>query len=193
MARRLLLGNMKKEKEMLLTVVNPSIKSFLDLGCGTGEFCEVISPKIYHGIDIDARGIDQARILHPRYKFSKRKTGFKITGKYDLVALIGTVHHLSPKDFRSMLGEILGSLLTKDGKLLIMDPLHEKEQKQFLGKLVFSNDRGNFHRTREQVVSEIRCMFNIIRYETYQERMLTFYLLVGTPIRKGKKFRVDSV
>ena len=130
---RRLLFDMRKQKAMLHSAVEPSCRSVLDLGCGTGEFCDAIPAKAYHGVDTDALGIEQAKKVHPNYSFASMRDVSDIEGSYDLIALMDTVHHLSPKIFKATLDEALGRLLTKKGKLLIIDPVHPKEQEQRLG------------------------------------------------------------
>jgi cyclopropane fatty-acyl-phospholipid synthase-like methyltransferase len=172
---------MSNQKAMFKSAISPSYKSVLDLGCGTGEFCTVVSSKVYHGVDTDALGIDQAKELHPGYSFAPMKTVADVKGTYDLIALIDTVHHLSPEIFKATLNEATKRLLKKGGKLLILDAVHPTEQRKWIGDFIFSHDRGNFQRTKSQVMNEISGKFEVVRYEIFQEKVLTFYLLLAKP------------
>lgn len=183
--RRILTGGLKKEKKMVSSFIDPSFKSILDFGCGTGEFSEIFPPKAYHGVDVDSMGIEQARRMHPRYRFSSINSISDVGGKYELIVLIDMVHHLSPDIFRAALTDFKKRLLSTDGTLLIMDPLHPREQKLSLGRWLFAHDRGNFPRTKEQITSDVSSVFKIVSYELFQENLLTFYLLAARHIKRG--------
>jgi SAM-dependent methyltransferase len=178
---------MNKEKQMILSAIDTKSKSIVDLGCGTGEFSEIFSPKNYYGVDIDSPGIEHAKILHPKYKFSAINSVSDLRGKYEVVALIDTAHHLNPDILRSTLSAIRTRLLAANGTLLIVDPVHPTEQKQLLGKWMFANDRGNFQRTKKEITKEILPIFKTKKYTVFQENILTLYLLLAKPIRKKRQ------
>lgn len=184
--RSVLQSGLKVEKMMLLKAVKKGnlYRSVLDFGCGTGEFSELFSPSAYYGTDIDKSVINHAKVLHPKYRFSVINRASNLNGKYDLILLISTVHHLSPAILKAALSQFQKRLLKKNGALLIMDPVHPKEQRRLFGNWLFSNDRGDFQRTKRQVFSKIANKFKVISYDTFQENLLTFYLLIAKPIKK---------
>ncbi len=186
MVRRLLLKGMKEQKRILRGAIGPSCK-VLDLGCGTGEFCGAIDRDKYYGVDVDVSGIKAAKKMHPGYRFSSIKGVADINGKYDIVAMIDTVHHLSRREFNAILAATHDRLLVRGGKLLIIDAVHPKEQRKWLGSFTFAHDRGNFQRTRKQVASELAGFFRISRYKVFQESILTFYLIIAQPAKQQAK------
>ena len=179
--RRFLLGNMKNQKAMFKSAIASDCKSVLDLGCGTGEFCVVVSPEAYHGVDTDALGIEQAKRLHQGYSFSAMKTAADIPGSYGMVALIDTTHHLSHDILNETFDEAIARLIAPGGKLLIIDAVHPKEQKKWIGSFIFAHDRGNFQRTKEEIMAEVLPKFDVEAYEVFQEKFLTFYKLLAKP------------
>src|SRR5580693_8454328 len=81
--RRILCGNMSKQKEAITTIVDHSFNSVLDFGCGTGEFAEIFQNDSYHGVDIDVQGINYAKKFHPKYNFSIINNAKDIKESYD--------------------------------------------------------------------------------------------------------------
>ncbi len=46
-----------------------NIGKIVDIGCGTGDYCQLFEPKDYLGIDISPKMIDRCKSLYPNYFF----------------------------------------------------------------------------------------------------------------------------
>ena len=187
--RRIMQSGMKKEKGMLASSIRHSVKSVLDIGCGTGEFSELFSPTVYHGVDTDKAGIEHAKRVHPKHKFSSFENISELKGKYDVIIFVDTIHHIPSNMLKKIFLYTKNRLLNENGKLVILGAVHPKEQKLLLGNWLFTNDRGEYQRKKEDIESILRGLFRIKSYKIFQENLLTFYLLEAIlPTKESKAF-----
>jgi SAM-dependent methyltransferase len=57
-------------RAVLNRLISPFVKnSIVEIGCGYGRLCEAFSSQFYLGLDINPEAIEQARLLHPNYRF----------------------------------------------------------------------------------------------------------------------------
>ncbi len=92
----------------------------LDYGCGVGALAEFFSPESYIGVDDDAVSLAIAKKEHPAYIFLfKDNIGMRV-GSFNSVALLAVIEHVN--DGESLL-RLLGSLLVKDGSIVLTTPL----------------------------------------------------------------------
>jgi SAM-dependent methyltransferase len=66
----------------------------LDMGCGSGRFTHIFSPKNYLGIDISSKNIDNCREKFPDYKFEVRDVIVEELGKYDNIFTWTMLQHI---------------------------------------------------------------------------------------------------
>lgn len=53
-------------KELVVSVPSTTV---VDVGCGTGDYCQLFTPSNYVGLDISPSMIDECRRLYPAYRF----------------------------------------------------------------------------------------------------------------------------
>jgi len=98
----------------------------LDLGCGTGEFCEFFRTHGFHaeGSDLSRAAITHARKTHPGITFHAGEAATLLphrTGLYDLIFSSEVIEHLF--DVGGWLAAI-NDLLKPDGLLILTTPYH---------------------------------------------------------------------
>lgn len=91
----------------------------VDLGCGSGRWTGLLLDRYADvlGVDIAAREIAMARAAHPRATFEVRSL-LDVTGAYDAVLCVNTVHHL--RDHERVLPHLRG-LVAPGGTLVVVD------------------------------------------------------------------------
>jgi len=121
-------------------------KNVLDMGCGTGALSYLFSQKKYLGFDIDEESIRVAKKIHPGYKFQKGDaTKFNLGKKYDLVIIIGVIHHLSNAQAAKAFSNVKKHL-KKDGMAVVVEAIPPISKMNFLGRFLRFMDRGDYVR-----------------------------------------------
>lgn len=124
-------------------------KSVLDFGCGIGILAPLFSPKRYLGFDIDARAIAYAKNKYPEYSFQvSDATKLRLHKKFDLIVVVGVLHHLNDREVRSALG-IMKLLLASKGKAIIIEATPPIYRWNIFGHFLRTLDKGNYVRTIE--------------------------------------------
>lgn len=119
-------NNQHYQKLLIKEVDNPEGIA-LDLGCGTGEFTQILSKKVIRvfGIDISPVMIEEARKRHSQENIQYSLQDFDEMDeeiKYDYIVSIATFHHL---ELELALPKI-GRMLKDGGKLIVLDLYQRK-------------------------------------------------------------------
>jgi len=119
----------------------------LDLGSGTGELLDYLPKKIhYTGIDNNNDYIDAAKKRYGHrgtflcYDLNSVDELHLGENEFDVILLIGVLHHLKDIEVSKMLASAK-KLLKQGGHVLSIDGAYLKEQSG-IAKFVLSNDRG---------------------------------------------------
>lgn len=149
----------------------------LDIGCGTAD----IRP--YLGNTVSYLGIDsnESYIKHDRLKYCKDSSTLFICKDmnddithpylYDIVLLIGVLHHISDQSVYKLLPS-LPQLLRPSGRIITMDGCYTDDLTSF-ETMLLRNDRGKFVRS----LSEWKALFSrCIPEATYEIRKDLYYL-----------------
>lgn len=136
----------------------------LDVGCGYGELSSRLDQVTYIGIDISPKYIKYA---NQQYGNFGRFICGDITddsvledlGHFDVVTIIGVLHHLSDNDCRKLLSTIK-RILSATGRLVTLDGVFTQNQSA-IARLFLRFDRGRFIRTEEQYRKLISEQFEI--------------------------------
>lgn len=118
----------------------------LDLGCGVGSLCVLYSFKKYLGIDNDLSSIECAKRIHPKYVFLLGDATALISKKkFDLIMIVGVLHHLSDDQVRKTL-KVIDLILTRTGKVIIIEAIPPIFKFNIVGRFLRWMDRGHFVR-----------------------------------------------
>ena len=153
----------------------------LDIGCGTGEFCQVIKGE-YIGIDLNE---DYIRYASKKYGNKKRKfllmdakklTFFK--KEFNNSLIINMVHHCSKEDLIMILKS--SEKVTRK-QIIILDMVPPKHN--IISKIIYKLDQGKYMRTLDEQLKIIREVLNVEHYSTFKSprRLYTHSLVVCSP------------
>lgn len=164
--RVLTLDYLAIRRELKKWIPNDNLK-VLDLGCGVGYFSSSFHKKGYLGIDIDYDSIALAKKLHPKYNFLVADMSkFKPKDKFDLVFIVGVLHHLTNMQMNKSL-EIMKKITKKNSQTIIIEAIPPISKYNLLGKFFRKLDQGHHIRTLENYKKSIQKKFNI----TYSKKI----------------------
>ena len=149
--------------------------SVLDLGCGTGIASQWLNCSNYMGIDLDPGYLERAKSLNSKDCLFVLGSAQDVSTlardrKFDIVLLIGIMHHLKFEDCAPLLRDVAG-LLNDGGQLIGMEPSFFVGQ-SWLTRTITQMDRGKniLHQEEwEQLLSEcfphidVRVASNLMR------------------------------
>jgi len=78
-------------------------ENIIDIGCGTGRWCDILPDVPYRGVDFMQKLIDQAKEKHPEKDFevgSIDSFAETVETKYDLAFTFATLLHIPPKEMK---------------------------------------------------------------------------------------------
>lgn len=160
-------GGQNKELAKILKKYN--FKSVLDIGCGTGDFCNVTDEK-YVGIDATKSFVDYAQ-----RKFGSKSKKFLVMdatkmnfkkNDFDAVILADFIHHLPDKLVVSVLKD--AARVCKKA-VIIWDAV---PQKNIISKAFYSIDRGANMRPIDKQIELVRKTgkLEIIKVDQWRSR-----------------------
>lgn len=132
----------------------------LDVGCGYGELSARLVHVDYTGIDISPKYIKYANQHYGDYgRFIcgdiTHESTLENLGNFDIVTIIGVLHHLNDSDCRKLLSSTK-RLLRLNGRLVTLDGVFTENQSP-IARFFLRTDRGRYIRTEEhyrQLISE---------------------------------------
>jgi len=124
----------------------------LDVGCGYGRLASRLQNADYVGIDISPKYVDYANRHFGNFgQFIcgdiTKDSEIEHLGKFDVVTIIGVLHHLSDNDCRTLLSSVK-RVLSTTGRLVTFDGVFTHDQSA-IARLLLNADRGSFVRTEE--------------------------------------------
>jgi SAM-dependent methyltransferase len=136
----------------------------LDIGCGYGDLSSRLHDVIYIGIDMSPKYIRHANQHYGNFgRFIcgdiTNESAFENLGHFDIVAIIGVLHHLSDNDCRTLLS-FTRRILNSTGRLITLDGVFTEDQSA-LARLFLRLDRGRFIRMEEHYRNLISEQFDI--------------------------------
>jgi SAM-dependent methyltransferase len=148
-----LLGVRAARRRILSTHVGPQRgERFLDLGCGPGDMLQELRGVRYTGLDLSPRYVRMARRrFGDRGEFvcgDFRELARGAHGPFDVVVVMGVIHHLSDHEASSMV-EVAASVLTDQGRFHTIDPTLIDGQSR-IARWLIARDRGEHVRRPEQ-------------------------------------------
>jgi SAM-dependent methyltransferase len=133
----------------------------LDLGCGPGHMVTSFPGAHYVGVDVNRRYIDFANTHYGDRGLFRcteiSEENIREYREFDLVLLLGVLHHLSDRAAAGMLS-LLGGSLRSGGRLMTLDGYYHPGMSRF-ARLLLRFDRGSRVRTEEGYVGLARSVF----------------------------------
>jgi 2-polyprenyl-3-methyl-5-hydroxy-6-metoxy-1,4-benzoquinol methylase len=168
-------GYTARRQTIVDAVGSRSSLSVLDLGCGTGIASQWLNCKHYTGIDLDPGYLDRAKSLNSKdclfvLGCAQDVSTLVRDRKFDIILMIGILHHLKFEDCAPLLHDVAG-LLNDGGQLIGMEPSFFVGQ-SWLTRTITQMDRGKniLHQEEwEQLLSEcfphtdVRVTSNLMR------------------------------
>lgn len=110
--------------DIALKLIGQNIQSVLEFGCGTGRNLPFLTHNfpeaIFHGSDISAKSLEEAKQLNPSVDFYLDDGSKPIGHKYDFIFIAGVFHHIQPSERDDVILR-LKEILKPNGKLLIFE------------------------------------------------------------------------
>ena len=123
----------------------------LDIGCGLGAHRKFFPEAYYHGLDINPGYIEKAHQMYGGGFEVMDATRLKFSGgTYDLTLCVAVFHHLDDAQVLAAIRESWRVVLT-GGSVHIIDAILPTDPGAWLKRWVFTNDRGRFQRTEQQM------------------------------------------
>jgi SAM-dependent methyltransferase len=124
----------------------------LDIGCGPGNYRQLIKSENYFGIDINCKSIDQAKEIYPNDNFDclpVQEISSKLNKNFDKIILLGLLHHISDQDAINLFND-LKNVVMPQSQVFCLDTSFKKNQK-FFSKMMAKLDKGNHVRFPEEL------------------------------------------
>ena len=142
--------------------VRPGMR-ILDIGCGTADILSRLPQVDYLGIDHNPKYVEKSRSrFGSRGRFEVldvNDSSFRDFGSFDIVLLLGVLHHLNDDEIPGLLSTIVMS--TKpDGHLVTFDNALVQGQHP-LARFLAKADRGRFARSPEEYRELIETAFDV--------------------------------
>lgn len=150
----------KKLVEELLSLT-PDMR-MLDIGCGTGEILDFISPGLnleYVGTDISPEYISRASSRYSgrgTFLCQDATAPLEHQDYFDLALLLGLLHHLNDQTCIGALSRAVEAL-KPGGMLRIIEPLR-RPSAGLLERVLMAHDRGQYVRTLDEYISLMRAL-----------------------------------
>jgi SAM-dependent methyltransferase len=143
----------------------------LDIGCGPADIVSQLRDVTYVGLDHNPKYIESARNRYGSraqfYCWDVTNERVKEFGKFDIILLLGVLHHLADDEIKLMLRHV-SQTLTLNGRLITFDPAIEVGQHpiaRFLARI----DRGRYARSstgyRDLVAQHLRTRDVQVRHD----------------------------
>ena len=136
--------NWTEIKKITDKYVKPN-SSILDLGCGNGRLLSILPDHInYHGLDISASLIKQAKKYSENHRKTNQKISFqesslldlkKINHKYDYIFAIASLHHIPSDKYRNQVVQEIYRLLKPAGIFVMTNwDLFQPKYQKYINK-----------------------------------------------------------
>jgi len=136
-------------------------KKVLDLGSGNGYLSKFFSRSGYEGYELDKFLVTKAKVENKGYKFFQADiTLLNLKKKFELVIIIGVIHHLDNDQFKKLL-LVVNKHLLKDCNLLIIEAIPPISKYNILGRIFRALDKGEYIRNFEKYKKILQLKFKI--------------------------------
>lgn len=164
-----------------------SDKRILDLGCGTADILDYIrDEKLYVGIDNNKQYIEKnKRIFADRetckfYHADLNAYSEKATQKFDIVLMIGVMHHIDDNAVNDVM-TCIKRIIADGGIYVSLDPCYTKDMNP-IARLLCMLDRGRYVRYADDFIRIQEKYWTDVKYDIRTDtlRFLPYSVIIFT-------------
>lgn len=131
-------------------------ETVLDVGCGTGEYSQLLRFKTYIGVDYNQQYIEwasQAYGAKGRISFFKMDVADvpRLNVRLDAAFTVAVTHHLSDEELKKMVADVMAV----STRFVIVDLVLPRVWKNPLSHVLIRMDRGRYGRSRETLMRKL--------------------------------------
>lgn len=178
LVRKILHRNFFQEKRLLGRELDMNKKT-LDFGCGSGPYSVIFPKEMYLGVDVDQKSIEFAkRKYNKQFVAINGKDLSAVNTKVEQIFAIDVFHHLPGESIKSYVKEF-HHILTRNGRVLILEHFPVQEQTRMLGRLLLTFDRGKYIRDKKTLAEFFKKKFALKKtYDFYAASCRDYALLL---------------
>lgn len=176
-----IMGAEGTRKALVKNYLKPQVgMRILDIGCGPADILNYLPDVEYYGFDISASYIAKAKQrFGDRGTFCAKNLGTKDLEelpKFDLVLMLGVLHHMDDTVASHMFEMIKKSLKPK-GRLITLDGVFEDGQSP-LARFLISKDRGQNVRTGREYSELAQIVFSKVDRSIIHKAFIPYTLCI---------------
>jgi len=174
--RRIIELNFVPEKRLIRRLLpRRSRARYLDLGCGTGQFCPLFEKAGYWGIDLSADYLGYANRQNPGHfsRMDATQLAFR-DSLFDGVLVMAILHHLDDAAVARLLDELL-RVLKPGGRVLVIEDAEVPELETPFVRLVQAFDKGDHIRPPERYKELIGTRFRLGEQSVFRSGGCTYF------------------
>lgn len=157
-----------------------SKRKVLDLGSGNGYLCKYFNKNGYEGHELSEFLVKRAKTDYPKYNFFQSDiTLLNLRKKFDLVLVIGVIHHLNDHNFNKLLN-VLDKHLLQDGKIFIIEAIPPISRYNITGKILRELDNGEYVRKTESYKKKLSKKFKVDIAKELKGGLVDYALFIVT-------------
>ena len=167
-------------KVIMKEIPNINAVRVLDFGCGTGVLTNMFCKNKYIGFDFDAEAISFASEKRSGYRFKVGDaTSFRTSRRFDLVLIVGVLHHLDDLEVKRA-ALVINRLLATNGKALIIEATHSLKKCNLIGNVLRRLDKGSNIRYVEEYSKLLSNDLNVNKKYRLKGGVLDYAVLVAS-------------
>ncbi|MFO1064568.1 MAG: methyltransferase domain-containing protein [Pirellulales bacterium] len=153
----------------------------LDLGCGTGLLSGVFEANRYLGVDVNERMLKAARARNPRHRYmlSDGSTIPVTRHRFDLVVIVGVLHHLDDESALRLLREA-ARVLTVQGRIYVCEDVPARNGNS-IGGVVNRCDLGSHIRCADETRLLLSEVLAIEEESSFVSGFMDYHTFFGLP------------
>lgn len=180
--RRVVENGFRGEKAVIARELAPwhdaGRRTFLDFGCGTGEFAPCFPASHYIGIDPSVDYLRFAGRTHGGHFIATNGETLALAGeRFDAALVLGVLHHLADPVVRTAIAE-LHRVLRPNATALVMEDIPPPGRWNVLGHAMHWLDRGGFIRSDAEYRALFGVYFTVVRTYTMRSGICDYGVYV---------------
>lgn len=180
--RRIVEANFHGEKAVIAAELRPweavGQRTFLDFGCGTGEFAPCFPADHYVGVDLSTTYLAYAGRTHAgRFVASSGAALALVDTSFDAALVLGVLHHLPDTVAQAAMAE-LHRVLRPGALALVIEDIPPPDVWNVAGHLMHWLDRGGFIRSEADYRALFGTGFTVLRTYTMRSGICDYGVYV---------------